>query len=107
MCTSELRRLKEIYPEFSEEVAFFAVGAHFGISQPIETLEKYRDKNDYPWRVAAADSWILRDLGITLQSTKLAFDSEGRIVYRGEMGQGSDGEWRDLFAELAEGHEEE
>ena len=98
--------MKKIYPEFSEDVAFYAVGAHYGISEEIGRLEMYREKNDYPWPVAAASPQILRDLGVTLQSTKVAFDDDGVIVYRGEMGQGGDKEWREVFVDLASGHDE-
>ena len=65
----------------------------------------YREKHDYPWPVAEAEPRILRDLGVTLQSTKLAFDSEGLVVYRGEMGQGDAEEWREVFVDLTGGHE--
>ena len=95
--------MRDIYPDYAEDVAFFAVGAHYGIIENIDTLEANREKNNYPWPVAAASPQILVDLGITLQSTKIAFDSTGTIVYRDEMGQGDDEEWRRVFAGLAGG----
>ena len=84
----------------------YGVGVHYGISEDIDTLEMYREKNGYPWPVATASPRILMDMGVTVQSTKLAFDSEGIITYRGEMGQGPDAEWREVFAELASGRED-
>jgi hypothetical protein len=44
----------------------------------------------------------MADLGVTIQSTKIAFDSRGMITYREGMGQGNDEEWRRVFTELAE-----
>ena len=96
-----MRRLRGIYPEYAVEVEFYAVGAHYGISEDIETLLEDSRKRDYPWKVAAASPQILVDLGITIQSTKIAFDSEGTIVYRGDMGQGTDEQLRLVFTELA------
>lgn len=97
-----MRQLKEVYPEFAGDVAFYAVGAHFGIEEDIETLAMYAEKRGYPWPVATSSFRVLADLGITLHSTKVAFDSDGMIIYRGELGQGDGREWRRVFAELVD-----
>ena len=59
-------------------------------------------QNGHPWPVATAPGQVMADLGVTIQSTKIAFDSRGMITYREGMGQGNDEEWRQVFTELAE-----
>ncbi|MCY4366307.1 MAG: hypothetical protein OXE17_08805 [Chloroflexi bacterium] len=99
--------MKDIYPEFADDVAFYAVGAHYGIVEDVDTLIMYGESRGYPWPVAASSVQMLADFNITLQSTKIAFDSEGFIIYRGNMGQGSDEEWRRLFTEMSESGKEQ
>jgi hypothetical protein len=94
--------MKEIYPEYAEDVAFYAVGVHPGIIEDIATLENHRLANGHLWPVATAPGQVMADLGVTIQSTKIAFDSRGMITYREGMGQGNDEEWRRVFTELAE-----
>ena len=43
----------------------------------------------------------LADFNITRHSTTIAFDSDGVIANRGEMGQGDEDKWRQVFMELA------
>lgn len=87
--------MKEIYPDYAEEVAFYAVGSDPGES--LERLESYRKQQGYPWPVATAQGNLLRDLNVLVQSTKVAFDSSGVIVYRAGYGQGGPQEWREVF----------
>ena len=97
-----MRRLKAVYPEYAGEVAFYAVGVHPGSVEDIATLERFRQEQGYPWPVAAAEGQLLADLNVTIQSTKIAFDSRGVITYREGMGRGNPQVWRDVFRELAE-----
>lgn len=94
--------MKEIYPQYSEDVDFYAIGVHPNVVEDMETLESYRAERDQPWLVATAPSTVMAELGVTIQSTKIAFDSEGTIVYREGMGQGSDEEWHRVFTELSQ-----
>ena len=94
--------MKEIYPQYADEVDFYAIGVHPGIVEDIATLEEYRAERDHPWPVATAPSEVMAELGVTIQSTKIAFDSQGTIIYREGMGQGSDEEWHRVFTELSE-----
>ena len=89
-------QLKEVYPEFAEDVAFYAVGAHFGIEADIETQTETSEKRGYPWPVATSSFRMLADFNVTLHSTKIAFDSLGMIAYRGELGRGDAGQWQRL-----------
>ena len=94
--------MKEIYPQYADEVDFYAIGVHPGIVEDIATLEEYRAERDHPWPVATAPSEVMAELGVTIQSTKIAFDSQGTIIYREGMGQGSDEEGHRVFTELSE-----
>ena len=94
--------MKDIYPQYADNVDLFAIGVHPGIVEDINTLETYRAERDHPWPVATAPSQVMAELGVTIQSTKIAFDSQGTIVYREGMGMGSDEEWHRVFTELSQ-----
>ncbi|CAI8030899.1 hypothetical protein GBAR_LOCUS17534 [Geodia barretti] len=94
--------MKDIYPQYADNVDLFAIGVHPGIVEDINTLETYRSERDHPWPVATAPSQVMAELGVTIQSTKIAFDSQGTIVYREGMGLGSDEEWHRVFTELSQ-----
>ncbi len=94
--------MKDIYPQYAGDVDFYAIGVHPGIVEDITTLETYRAERDHPWPVATAPAQVMADLGVTIQSTKIAFDREGMITYREGMGQGDDQEWRRVFTELSQ-----
>lgn len=99
MCRAELRRLKEIWPEYADSVAFYAIGVD--PTEDIEELEAYRVKQGYPWPVAEAPEGMLPAFRVTTQSTKVAFDSTGVITYRDGYGRGDEETWRRVFEELA------
>ncbi len=91
--------MKDIYPEFTEDVDFYAIGqSQF---ESIEKLESYAQKEGYPWPVAEIDAGILQDLKILQQSTKIAFDHKGVIAYRAGYADGGAEKWRQVFADLA------
>ena len=95
--------MKDIYPQYADRVAFYAIGVHPGIVEDIETLENHRRERGHPWPVATAPSGVMADLGVTIQSTKIAFDGQGMITYREGMGLGDDETWHRVFTELAAG----
>ncbi len=98
-----MRRLKDIYPEYADAVDFYAIGTFSKRIESLETLESYRQKQGHPWPVAnPTDAAILQDLGVTVQSTKIAFDGNGVITYRDGFGDGDPEAWRQVFAELAQ-----
>jgi hypothetical protein len=91
--------MKEVYPDFAGSVDFYAVGSD--PTESLERLESFRQGQEHPWPVATAEGSLLRDLEVLVQSTKIAMDSEGVIVYRSGYGQGGPEEWRRVFSELA------
>ena len=80
VCRAELGRLKEIYPDYSEAVAFYVVGTD--PTESLGRLEKYRKEEGYPWPVAEPVGRMLADFRILRQSTKIAFDSRGHHLSR-------------------------
>ncbi len=96
-----MQRLKSIYPQYADAVAFYAVGVHPGVVEDLATLEQYRREREHPWPVATASRQVMADLNVTIQSTKIALDSTGNIIYREGMGQGDDATWHRVFQELS------
>ena len=43
---------------------------------------------------------MISDFNVTRQSTKVAIDANGVIVYRAGIGQGGPSEWERVFKEL-------
>ncbi len=94
-----MQRLKDIYPQYANEVDFYAVGVFPG--EDIKTFEEYRAANDHPWPVAVPVGDLIPQLQVTVQSTKIAFDSRGAIIHRHSMGQGNPELWHEVFTKLA------
>ena len=90
--------MKEIYPDYADAVAFYAVGSD--PSESLADMERYREQQGYPWPVAAADRSVLSSFSVLSQSTKIAFDGDGIIVYRDGYGAGDEDRWRDVFEKL-------
>ena len=98
-----MRRLKDIYPEYAAVVDFYAIGTFSKRIESLETLENYRQRQGHPWPVAnPADAAILQSLGVTVQSTKIAFDGNGVITYRDGFGGGDPAVWRQVLDALAQ-----
>lgn len=94
--------MKEIYPDYADDVEFYAVGLHPGLQEEMVVLKAYKEQQGYPWPVATARRDLMAKLGVTIQSTKIAFDSNGTITYREGMGHGDDNAWRQVFTELSQ-----
>ncbi len=90
--------MKKVYPRYADQVAFYAVGTD--PTESLEQLEEFRQKAGYPWPVALPDSNLIRDLRVLVQSTKIAFDAQGVIIYREGYGKGGPDEWHQVFKEL-------
>ena len=93
-----MRRLKDIYPDYADKVAFYAVGTD--PTESLKLLEDYRKRQGYPWPVAEPSRDMLAALGILRQSTKVAFDGHGIITYREGYGRGNADTWRKVFENL-------
>ncbi|MDP6454203.1 MAG: hypothetical protein QF898_12900 [SAR202 cluster bacterium] len=94
-----MRRLKEIWPDYAEDVPFYAINVDPTAS--FEEIEAYREQQGYPWPMAQPAEGLLADFKVTRQSTKVAVNSDGFITYRDSYGKGSDETWHQVFQELA------
>ncbi len=99
VCRGEMAQLKEIYPEFADEVDFIAVGQD--PTESLDSLVKFAEQQDNPWPVALPGQRMLAELRITSQSFKIAFDGRGVIVYRDGFGGGGVSTWQAVMADLA------
>lgn len=87
-----MRRLRDIYPQFADEVDLFVVN--------IDRFEELVDTGG-PWQDAEPLGRMLVDLNVRTQSTKIAVDAQGIITYRQGYGRGDPMTWRRVFTELS------
>ena len=91
--------MKEIYPEYADRVALYAVS--YDTFQDLAELQEHRDKQSWDWPVAHPVGTMVQDYRIVISSTKIAFDSRGVITYRAGFGEGTDVEFRKVLQNLA------
>ena len=89
--------MKKIQPQFAAETAFVAVNIGHG---NLEDLRAFAQDEGYPWLVGSADREILQAFDVKVQSTKIAIDVDGVIIYRAGFGEGTNEEWVSVFEEL-------
>ncbi len=92
-----MRGLTEIYPQFKDKVALYAVA----FDEPLSVLQSYQNESGHAGTVARAVGNMVRDFRVTQQSTKVAIDGNGVITYRSGYGRGSPAEWAAVLQELA------
>ena len=82
-------------------MAFYAIGVDPG--EGISLLERYKEAQGYPWAVTTAPSGMLPDYRIITQSTKVAIDASGVIIFRAGYGVESPNTWHQVFRQLTSG----
>ena len=92
-----MRGLSTVYPAFEDQVNLYAVA----FNESLETLSASQDRTGHPGEVATPDGSMISDFKVTSQSTKVAIDGNGVIVYRAGIGQGDTNEWHGVLTELA------
>ena len=93
-----MRSLTEIYPPFKDEVDFYAVA----FNESLSDLQAYQNESGHPGTVARAAGNMIRNFRVTQQSTKVAIDATGVIIYRSGYGRGSAAEWAGVLEKLAD-----
>ena len=91
--------MKEIQPKFASEVTFVAIDIGYRDSKE---LQVFAQKENHPWLVGLANREILVALDVKVQSTKIAIDADGVIVYKAGYGKGTNEEWLSVFETLTE-----
>ena len=76
--------MAEVHPDFADQVVLYVVGA--SPLDSLDGLESFRQREGYPWPVSAPEGRMLRDLNVTIRSTKIAIDADGIIRYRATFG---------------------
>ena len=94
-----MRSLKDVYPEFANGLDFYAV--NIDPTDDMARLEEFGKNQEYPWPIANSDKNTLSSLDVTYQSTKVAIDGNGIIIYRERMGGGDTDTWREVFEKLS------
>ena len=92
-----MRSLTDIYPPFEDKVELYAVA----FNESLIDLQNYQNESGHPGTVAKAVGNMIRNFRVTQQSTKVAIDANGIIVYRSGYGRGSPDEWENVLKELA------
>ena len=90
--------MKDIQPRFASDVAFIAVD--LGGRQDLKELHAFGQEQDYPWSVGRVGRETLKALDVIVQSTKIAIDSDGVIVYRAGYGEGTSKDWTSVLEML-------
>ena len=91
-----MRGISTVYPAFEDSVDFYAVG----FNESLDVLSEAQSRSDHPGEVATPSDTMIGDFNVTRQSTKVAIDANGVIVYRAGIGQGDPSEWERVFKEL-------
>ena len=90
--------MMEIQPRFVEDAIFIAVDIGDGVD--LGELNAFSQKQGYPWAVGRTNRETLKSLDVTVQSTKIAIDADGVIVYRAGYGEGTSEEWTGVFRDM-------
>ena len=91
--------MKTIYPQYAEDVDFYAVGVFPG--DDVAPFVEFAEERGYPWPVAIPEGELLESLYVTIQSTKIAINRDGLITHRAGMGKGSPKIWHEVFSDLS------
>ena len=93
-----MRQLKEIHPEYADNVDFLAVNV-----DPNESggkLLNYKESEGFVWPMTTADTDMLKSYNVTRQAGHVTVDDNGVIVMSINYDSLSDDGWRELFQAL-------
>ena len=91
--------LKDIYPQYQQRVAFFAIG--MDPFESLQELEEFREKQGHPWPVAKVNLDAFPEYNVIIRSTKIAVDRTGVIAFRAGYGVQQADPWHRVFGLLA------
>lgn len=80
-------------------MVFYAIG--IDPTEGLPLLEQYKKAQGYPWPMATASPGMLPDYHVITQSTKVAIDGSGVIIFRAGYGVESPDTWHEVFSQLA------
>ena len=77
------------------------VPVDIGSGWNVKELQLFVQEKNYPWSVGLADRKVLEAFAVKVQSTKIAIDADGVIIYRAGYGKGTNKEWISVFEKLS------
>ena len=95
-----MRSLKDVYPQFDDDVDFYAV--NYDLSESLGDVTAFGQGQGWTFPVAQPNREMLSDFDLTYHSTKVAFGKDGVIVYRDGFGGGNIGVWTQVLEDLSE-----
>ncbi len=66
-------------------------------------LRQYKERNDFPWPMAAVHPEVIESYEVVIRSTKFGIDGNGVIVLKGFYGTQSLEEWERWLEQLTVG----
>ena len=94
-----MRTLKKLYLQYGDAVAVLAIDTD--PTESPERIRRFREENDYPWPMVAADLETIVTYRVLVQSTKVAVDRQGIIRFREGYGTKSESWWEQVLSDLA------
>ena len=85
-----------MYPPFEDSVDLYAVA----FNESLDVLSAAQNRSGHVGEVATPSDNMIEDFNVTRQSTKVAIDGNGVIVYRSGFGQGNPVEWENVLKDL-------
>ena len=96
-----MRTLRELYPEFKEQVTILALG--YDPTESLGELEADARGEGYPFPVGVAPRQMVLDYGVLIRSTKVGIGKDGVVTFRSGYGVSPAETWRAVLRHLAEG----
>ena len=94
-----MRQLKEIHPDYADEVDLLAVG--IDPSEDASDILSYKDSHGFTWPMTTADVDMLKAYGVTRQAAHMTLDASGVIVSELSTKTEKEDGWRALLEALA------
>lgn len=96
VCSSDMQVLKTVYPDYQGAVALLAIDVD--PSEDADLVNRYRQRQGYPWPMAVYDPFVVSDYRVTSQASKVAINAEGVIVFRSGFGSLRADKWREVLS---------
>lgn len=96
-CAKNWDSLNAVYPDYKDYVSFVSVSV-----DPTDTnsvLSELSNERNFMFPTSEGNPELARSFNVYAQTTKVAIDSQGNIVYRHD-GVLSEEQWRELFDQL-------
>ncbi len=97
-CRADLKSLKELEPTFRDKLTVVLIS--FDGNEAKETLRQFFSSNGYTWTTGLGNQDVLSKYGVFTQSTKIALNADGVVVFRSGYGTLPKDQWQKALAEI-------